>query len=60
MGRAARITSERRTQLTRIRHLAIVAVALAVSTGPLEAQRTGDRARLIFTVSGAYVQGKGL
>jgi hypothetical protein len=46
--------------LTRIRHLAIVAAALVVSTGPLEAQRTGDRARLIFTVSGAYVQGKGL
>jgi hypothetical protein len=46
--------------LTRIRHLAIVAAALAVFTGPLEAQRTGDRARLIFTVSGAYVQGKGL
>jgi hypothetical protein len=42
------------------RHLAIVAVALIVSAGPLEGQRTGDRARLIFTVSGAYVQGKGL
>jgi hypothetical protein len=44
----------------RIRHLAIVAAALLVSAGPLEGQRTGDRARLIFTVSGAYVQGKGL
>jgi hypothetical protein len=43
-----------------IRHLTLVAAALAVTAGPLEAQRTGDRARLIFTVSGAYVQGKGL
>lgn len=44
----------------RIRDLAAVAALLAASAGPLEAQRTGDRARIIFTVSGAYVQGKGL
>lgn len=45
----------------RIRDLAAVAaVLLAIPATPLEAQRTGDRARLIFTVSGAYVQGKGL
>ncbi len=43
-----------------IRDLAVVTVLLAAAAGPLEAQRTGDRARLIFTVSGAYVQGKGL
>ena len=43
-----------------IRHLALATAALIVSAGPLEGQRTGDRARLIFTVSGAYVQGKGL
>jgi hypothetical protein len=45
----------------RFRDLATVAaVLLAAPAVPLEAQRTGDRARLIFTVSGAYVQGKGL
>ena len=43
----------------RIRYLATAAL-LAVSTAPLEAQRTGDQARLIFTVSGAYLGGKGL
>jgi opacity protein-like surface antigen len=48
-------------QLMRIRVLATVAaVLLAAPAAPLEAQRTGDRARLIFTISGAYVQGKGL
>lgn len=45
----------------RLTHLAAVAAALLASlAAPLEAQRTGDRARLIFTVSGSYVQGKGL
>jgi opacity protein-like surface antigen len=45
----------------RIRVLAAVgAVLLAAPASRLEAQRTGDRARLIFTVSGAYIQGKGL
>jgi hypothetical protein len=46
-------------QLMRTRLLAAAAL-LALAAGPLEAQRTGDRARLIFTVSGAYVDGKGL
>jgi hypothetical protein len=44
----------------RIRYLAAVAFLLAVQAGPLAAQRTGDRSRLIFTVSGAYIQGRGL
>jgi hypothetical protein len=45
----------------RIRHLAAGAAALlAVHTIPAAAQRTGDRARLVFTVSGSYVQGRGL
>ena len=45
----------------RIRDLAAVAAALlAAHASPLAAQRTGDRARLVFTVSGAYVQGRGL
>jgi hypothetical protein len=39
---------------------AVAAVLLAAPTARLEAQRTGDRARLIFTVSGSYVQSKGL
>jgi hypothetical protein len=43
----------------RTRFLAAAAL-LALAAGPLEAQRTGDRARLIFTVSGAYLDGKGL
>jgi hypothetical protein len=45
----------------RIRDLVAVAAALlAAHTSPLAAQRTGDRARLVFTVSGAYIQGRGL
>ena len=45
----------------RIRDLApAVAVLLGVYSTPAAAQRTGDRARLVFTVSGAYVQGRGL
>ena len=44
----------------RIRDLAAVAAVLLAAPVPLEAQRTGDRARLIFTVSGSYVQSKGL
>jgi hypothetical protein len=45
----------------RIRDLAAVAAALlAAHATPAAAQRTGDRARLVFTVSGAYVQGRGL
>lgn len=33
---------------------------LAVQTGVADAQRTGDRARLVFTISGAYLDGVGL
>jgi hypothetical protein len=45
----------------RIRDLAAVAAALlAAHATPAAAQRTGDRARLVFTVSGGYVQGRGL
>jgi hypothetical protein len=43
----------------RIRYLA-AAVLLLLPVTRLEAQRTGDRARLIFTVSAAHVPGKGL
>jgi hypothetical protein len=39
---------------------ALAAALLAVHVSPALAQRTGDQARLIFTVSGAYVGGKGL
>ena len=45
----------------RIRALAAIAAALlAACATPAAAQRTGDRARLVFTVSGAYIQGRGL
>ena len=45
----------------RIRDLAaIVTAALATHVVPASAQRTGDQARLVFTVSGAYVSGTGL
>lgn len=45
----------------RIRDLAAIAAALvAAHASPAAAQRTGDRARLVFTVSGAYIQGRGL
>jgi hypothetical protein len=45
----------------RIRPIAAATAALlAVQITPALAQRTGDQARLIFTVSGAYVGGKGL
>jgi hypothetical protein len=45
----------------RIRGLVAAAVLLlAAHATPAAAQRTGDRARLIFTVSGAYIQGGGL
>jgi hypothetical protein len=43
----------------RIRGLALAAALLAAPSGA-EAQRTGDEARIIFTVSGAYIQGRGL
>jgi hypothetical protein len=45
----------------RVRELATVAVALLATFGsPLAAQRTRDRPTLIFTVSGAYLDGVGL
>ena len=45
----------------RIRDLAAAAaVLLAAHATPAAAQRTGDRSRLVFTVSGGYVQGRGL
>ena len=40
--------------------VAAAAVLLAAHAIPAAAQRTGDRARLVFTVSGGYVQGRGL
>jgi hypothetical protein len=43
-----------------IRPLAAIAAALVVHAGPVLAQRTGDQARLIFTVSGAYLDRKAL
>jgi hypothetical protein len=39
---------------------ACLALAFAVQVSPAWAQKTGDRARLVFTISGAYLQGKGL
>lgn len=45
----------------RIRGLVAAAVLLlAAHATPAAAQRTGDRARLVFTVSPGYVQGRGL
>jgi hypothetical protein len=45
----------------RVRELAALVIAgLAVRSAPAAAQRTGDRARLVFTVSGAYVGSTGL
>jgi hypothetical protein len=44
----------------RIRDLAVAAALLAAPAARLEAQRTGDRARIVFTVSGAYIERKGL
>jgi hypothetical protein len=45
----------------RIRDLAVIAAALlAAHAAPAGAQATRDRAQLVFTVSGAYIQNKGL
>jgi hypothetical protein len=45
----------------RIRVLALVlGTALVLPAAPASAQRTGDRAQLVFTISGAYIGGKGL
>jgi len=40
--------------------IAVAALLLATQAVSAAAQATGDRARLVFTVSGAYVDGKGL
>ncbi len=39
---------------------AMLAGLLVLQTGVADAQRTGDRARLVFTISGAYLDGVGL
>jgi opacity protein-like surface antigen len=39
---------------------AVLLMGLTIRPAPAAAQRTGDRARLVFTVSGAYIGGKGL
>ena len=44
----------------RIRDLAATAALLAASALPVEAQATRDQARLVFTISGASIQGRGL
>jgi hypothetical protein len=44
----------------RTRALALAAALLVAPTLPAAAQRTGDQSRIIFTVSGAYIQGRGL
>jgi opacity protein-like surface antigen len=45
----------------RVRELAALVIAgLAIRSAPAAAQRTGDRARLVFTVSGVYIGGSGL
>jgi hypothetical protein len=45
----------------RVRVLAALVIAgLAIRSAPAAAQRTGDRARLVFTVSGAFVGSTGL
>jgi len=45
----------------RIRTLvALAGGAFAAWSSPLAAQRTGDRAQLVFTISGGYISGRGL
>ena len=44
----------------RIRVAVAVGFLLATQTAIALAQRTGDRARLVFTISGSYINGKGL
>jgi opacity protein-like surface antigen len=44
----------------RIRVAIAVGLLLATQTAIALAQRTGDRARLVFTISGSYINGKGL
>ncbi len=40
--------------------IALTCIMVATQTASGEAQRTRDRARLVFSVSGAYIEGKGL
>jgi hypothetical protein len=50
-----------RLSVIRLSVIAGLAVGLgAASAGPLSAQRTRDRTRLVFTISGAYIGGVGL
>jgi hypothetical protein len=44
----------------RIRDLAAVAALLASPATAAMAQKTGDQSRIIFTISGAYIGGRGL
>jgi hypothetical protein len=44
----------------RIRDLAAVAALLASPSTAALAQKTGDQSRIIFTISGAYIGGRGL
>ena len=44
----------------RIRDLAAIAALLASPSTAAMAQKTGDQSRIVFTVSGAYIGGKGL
>ena len=44
----------------RIREAIAVGLLLATQTAVSAAQRTGDQARLVFTISGAYIGSKGL
>ncbi|MBA3496412.1 MAG: hypothetical protein H0T86_04845, partial [Gemmatimonadales bacterium] len=44
----------------RVREVAAAVALLATLWTPLAAQRTRDRPTLIFTVSGAYLDGVGL
>jgi hypothetical protein len=44
----------------RIRVAVVVGLLLATRTAVASAQRTGDQARLVFTINGAYIGSKGL
>ena len=44
----------------RIRDLAAIAALFAFPSTAAMAQKTGDQARIIFTISGAYIGGQGL
>ena len=44
----------------RIRDLAVAAALLVSPSTAAVAQETGDQSRIIFTISGAYIGGRGL